>query len=168
MRRITESRVCFFFSNLNKAGLQACLGTGTENRVSNGAAGAVYTFTKVSRQGLGEGWRDPSGLIWFNRATDTMNQYRASEHCSQMGGRLPTRAEFEQLGLYMGATRNARGEYVYGGFSPQVLRELSGHWFWSSSVYPGDADYAYEFNGDYGVIYYAYRNDVDSVRCVAR
>ena len=142
--------------------------TATNTQVSQGAGGAKYTFTQVSHPKAGVGWRDPSGLIWYDRAKENMNQRAAERYCNDLGLRLPTREEFEQLGQYMGASRSSDGHYSYKGFQPQVLPNLEGYWFWSSSVYPSYAYYAYYFYASNGGFASDYRNFSYSVRCVGR
>ena len=131
----------------NRPRFQSCEDTGVKTCASYGANGAVYIFTEVTRQGLGEGWRDPSGLIWFYDALRVLTGDKAVATCSNLGSRLPTAKEFQQLALYMGATLNPMGLYDYQGFSPQVFSDLSGDYYWSDTPAVAPPNSVYIFNG---------------------
>lgn len=146
---------------------------------SYGAGNKPYIFTKVFHQKAGVGWREPlpNGLIWYDVGPSLvrhdLNEERepeeltAKEYCESLGLRLPTREELEQLGLYMGATRKDDGQYSFEGFKPQVLPNLNGVYFWSSSDY-SSADYAFLFTGSTGKLEGGYRYYKFAVRCVGR
>jgi hypothetical protein len=108
--------------------------------------GAV--FTRVTRAGFGEAWRDPSGMIWGDivRNADgsrrTMNQDQAFEYCLSMN---PDPSERDRIRAALGAGRDpGRGVYLprrqdflrlretmearsepYEGYTPQVLPNLT-------------------------------------------
>lgn len=142
-------------------------------RTSN--TGAVFT-RDGSIPALGAAYKDPSGLIWGSIVTaqgktSNMDQYDADEYCKDGGTRLPTKEEFQQLAKYL-------GEGTAQGYSPflsdgktEILPGLSGEQFWSSSLYPGNSDYAFAFKGGNGYVGFAdrlnYVNFRYAVRCVA-
>lgn len=96
MRRITESRVCFFFSNLNKA-------EGTLCHSSSGRSLIV-----VQNDILGRGFLDPAAdLVFFLPklverrdgmvVPETSSFAHASETCVSRGGHLPTPTQASQI-----------------------------------------------------------------------
>ena len=149
-------------------------GTAETRRTTTGAV-----FTRVEREGFGEAWRDPSGMIWGDIAKNAdgsirhMDQYQATEYCQSLGAQLPSREDFVRLREYMGARSG-----TYEGYSPQVIPNLTrneggrtySNYFWSSSVPPDVSDYGYHFHGRDGDIGYAarYYDDDGAVRCAAR
>lgn len=117
---------------------------------------------------LGEAWRDPNGLIWGDTVTESgrdirpMNYPDANHYCASIGARLPTKDEFNKLREYMGWTSE-------GGYSPQVLPHFSDYyWFWSSTPFPDDPDFAYGFSSFQGEFDYDLINNAYAVRCVLR
>lgn len=112
------------------------------------STGAI--FERVSRDGFGEAWKGPDDLIWSDFVGED-SQYDAVTTCKNLGGRLPSRADFE------------RGET--NGFR-EVLPNMKDRWFWSSTVISRHSAFAYGFNGDNGYVGYAARSLSDrSVRC---
>lgn len=105
---------------------------------------------------LPEGWLDEeTGLIWDKTAKTGITHYQAEEYAKEQGKRLPTKEEFE--------TAEKHG-------IRKVLPEIKKQWLWSSTVYPGDSDYAYEFYGGNGGVDVDYRDssyDGDAARCVS-
>lgn len=101
-----------------------------------------------------------------------------------LGTELPSCADFERLGIAMGASRETDGSYSQKGYLPQLLPNLTyqengrtyGHWFWSSSVHPRNSGSYCYFHGDSGDINYYTENTEDiqdyrgnhTVRCVFR
>ncbi len=169
-RRVRELEAQF-------AGLSDGSGNAETRRTTTGAV-----FTRVTRSGFGESWRDPSGMIWGDIAQNangwarSMDQYQATEYCQSLGAQLPSRADFARLRGYMGAT-TATSENAGTGYTPQVLphltRQVDGrpwsNFFWSS-FHPDYSGFAYGFGGRVGVIgvrdrAYEYAG---RVRCVAR
>lgn len=132
---------------------------------------------------LGETWCDPTGLCWgdivknkdgsiryiiqsyeyYEKDSSYLPQggFGAKEYCESIGARLPSIEEFVRLREYMGARPG-----IYEGYRAQVLPNLSGYWFWSSSVYPSFAERVYAFSGVNGNIELNYRNNYIMVRCV--
>lgn len=110
-----------------------------------------FEFQKVEG-----GWKDlATQLIWFEEIKTNINQYDAEKWATEQGKRLADIEEFKEA--------EAHG-----------IRELpmkwEGFWFWSSTVYPGNSDYAYEFNGGYGNVGNDNRDssyDVDAARCLS-
>lgn len=116
-------------------------------------------FERVVRANFGEAWKDSDGLIWSD-VVGRSNQYDAVNKCKTLGGELPSRQDFER-----GKAKGIR----------EVLPNMGDRCFWSSSVLPGsaddngNADDAYVFSGNYGVIDNDNRNySIDSVRCIGR
>ena len=139
-----------------------------EQRVSN--TGAIFT-SDTTNFALGEAYRVPSGLIWGSVVqaggkAKLTSEYYAEEYCKAAGARLPTRAEFEKLRVYLGyASALGYSPYLADG-KTDVLPGLSSYWFWSSSVDPDSSVFANFFNGgnanidDYHRIYHC------AIRCV--
>ncbi len=133
-----------------------------------------------SNDKLGEAYKDPSGLIWGNIVTkpvDTnrvfltrprsilMSQSDANKYCKDIGARLPTKEEFENLAKYLG--KGSYKPYLADG-DTEYLPGLYGHWFWSSTDDgPDFPDYAFMFNGSQGYTRIYNRTNRISVRCVA-
>jgi hypothetical protein len=118
------------------ARLQALVAGGADARVSNGAGGRLHTFTRVAHERLGEGWRDPGGVVWYSRSSEAMTYALAQKYCAERGGRMPVSADFERLGRYLGARLNTDGDkarYESWCYTPQILPELR-HYHWSSAV----------------------------------
>lgn len=110
-------------------------------------------FELISRDERGkEIWLDKtSGIIWGDAEDDKYNHHDAVE---KFGDKLPTKEEFEIAEEH--------------GFR-EVLPNIRGNWFWSGSVNPVNASYAYFFNGGYGVVGGGDRSvNSGSVRCVSR
>ena len=92
-------------------------------------------------------------------------QLGAKEYCESIGARLPSIEEFISLREDMGAQPETNEGYSH--HNDKILPNLSGYWFWSSSVYPDNSPYgAYDFNGSFGDIGYGYRIYYVAVRCV--
>lgn len=87
-----------------------------------------------------------------------MDYQAALTFCQELGGgsRLPTREEYEAL---------ARSMTVNGRYDHNRIPDMSGNWFWSSSVHPVAPDGAFYFNGYYGNINVGHRRAKKSVRC---
>lgn len=114
-----------------------------------------HHFKLLNRTSEGETWLDvSSGLTWLPISASKINHYEAEKHQTD-SQRLPTKEEFEV------AERH--------GFR-DVLDNMNGRWFWSSSVHPDYSLYAYHFHGRIGYIYVDYRDldDDFAVRCVSR
>ncbi len=137
-------------------------------RQSRGSHGALHQFTQVLHLKAGSGWRDPSGLIWYGQAEKKMDWKEAGRYCRGFGLRLPTREEFVQLGLYMGATGTLK-RYSFATYEPQVFLDRTGIWFfWSSSSPRRRSNIAYSFDGGTGSFSVWPQNHPFSVRCVGR
>jgi hypothetical protein len=119
---------------------------GTEVITSKG-----FTFTLVKRNKAGkESWKDEtSGLVWHDVEKEKYTYKNALE---EFGTKLPTKEDFKLAEKH--------------GFR-EVLPNTD-IWFWSSSPYPTDSDFAYLFNGGNGYTDYYYRSNALSVRCVGR
>lgn len=112
--------------------------------------GAIYE--RVARVNFGEAWKGPDGLIYGDFIGER-NQYKAFESCKNLGGELPSQADFE------------RGEA--NGFR-EVLPNMKDRWFWSSSVYSNNHASGCSFNGYDGAITYVPGYYTGSARCVWR
>ena len=85
---------------------------------------------------------------------------QAEEHCKGIGARLPGKEDFVRLKEFLGGESEI-------GYIPQILPNLSGNRFWSSSVPHSSTYFAFDFHGSDGHIGYYYRYyDYRSVRCV--
>jgi hypothetical protein len=105
-----------------------------------------------------------TGLLWGDRLPSIMNHYSAEKACNaglaevagiNGGGtwRLPSKEEYEE------AEKNG---------IRKALPNMN-YWFWSSSMLRDVSNLAWLFNGVIGSTDYdIYRNNLDSVRCVAR
>lgn len=125
-------------------------------------------FERVARDGFGEAWKGPDGLVWSDYQGNS-SQYGATKACEKLGGALPSRADFAR-----GESRGIR----------EVLPGWKSRYFWSSSVYSSNAvepgwfrrsapreerfDLAYTFRGDASLVTYTYRSDDSAFRCVGR
>jgi hypothetical protein len=50
--------------------------------------------------------------------------------------------------------------------SEEFRKSLTQKWYWSASVFSFDRDYAWQFDGHYGVVDYDYRSNTYGARCV--
>jgi len=110
-----------------------------------------FQFKLVSRDSGKESWLDiASGLTWHDREDESYTHHKAVE---KFGDSLPTIEEYRIAEKH--------------GFR-EILPNMD-HWFWSSSLYPSNADYAQDFVGTYGSSGYGVRDsNFYSVRCVGR
>lgn len=96
-----------------------------------------------SNPGLGEAWRDPSGMIWGDIVKEKdgtprfMNHVEATDYCQSIGAVLPRHWDFLRLREYLGRDGNGRP------YSPQVLpnltyidenRQIRNRIFWSHTT----------------------------------
>lgn len=94
-----------------------------------------------------------TGLLWYEKEPKKYSYDDAMKEFNNIK-RLPTKLEWEE----------AENHGIR-----EIFDDFKDDYFWSSSVHPDYSDYAYDFDGRYGVIYYVYdRAYYDhSVRCVA-
>lgn len=111
--------------------------------------GAIFERVS-SRAQWGESWRGPDGLVWTD-VVDRTSQWIAVRNCKRLGGRLPSREDFE------------RGEA--NGFR-EALPNMTELFFWSSSRHPDHRGSALGFSSWRGEIGYDYKGNVWAVRCV--
>lgn len=98
-----------------------------------------------------DSWKDlTSGLLWHDTKPGKYTHHEAVE---KFGGKLPTIQEFEVAEKH--------------GFR-EVLPNIQGYWFWSSSLYSYNTDVAMVFSGFSGVSGDGFRDFNGSVRCVGR
>jgi hypothetical protein len=112
-------------------------------------------YERVAKANFGEAWKGPDGLIWSD-IVDHDTLYDAFGICKKLGGKLPTREDFE-----LGEANGFR----------KVLPNMKDQWYWSSSPHPVSDDIPYEFNGNGGddnVISGHTTSQLDAIRCVAR
>jgi hypothetical protein len=112
-------------------------------------------FERIKNPVTGEtGWRDTvTKLIWYE-PKDRRDQYDSEMDCAEKPGeRLPSMADF--------AVAESHG-------IRDVIKSMKDRWFWSSSAYSYNAEYARYFNGYNGGVdyYYRYANNF-SVACVS-
>lgn len=108
-----------------------------------------HVYERIAKEGFGEAWKDPSGLIWSDRI-GTSNQFSAEEFCERIGGTLPGEAQFRKA---------ERREFR------EILPRMNFYWYWSATEV--DEKTAYGFRGTTGEIQTEKRNDSNSVRCVS-
>lgn len=154
------------FAQAHQSEISRTISDESKDRVS--ITGAVFKRDNSIAK-LGEAYRDPSGLIWGSplldqpepsgyRASANVRQSKAKQYCKSIGARLPTRAEANQLGKFL-------GRHTEFGFSPYIINTREGllpgfphSTFWTSDEYHGkevkifdSGHYAFdaiEFNGD--------------------
>ena len=136
-------------------------------------AGIEFTRDRSIRA-FHEAWRDPRGILWGDVVINedgslaTMEHQEATDHCRDIGGRLPSEEDFRYLIAAMGG-RSA--------YAPQVLPHLDGGFlYWSSSCLgttPCELTNTFYFVSQTGAYYL--NNDIRGrsyqslhVRCVAR
>ena len=145
-------------------------------RIADGSNGVKFVFTRDrSIPALGKAWKDPSGMIWgdiVRTALGTVNEMdysSAVEYCKRINAKLPSKEDFVRLREYMGAIPGGYFPEVPPGYKPQVLRHLSRHFFWSSSIPERDISDAYIFDGRSGSIGLGSRYYYDNaLRCVSK
>lgn len=119
---------------------------GFKCRTSKGAI-----FERVARQGFGEAWKGPDGLVWSD-FVGKYSQYDAIMACKKLNGTLPSRADFERA--------EAKG---FREILPNMKK-----WFWSSSAHPTYDFAASVFSSKHGIIDGVSRYGIGSVRCVGQ
>ncbi len=154
--------------------LKSCSDLTIEDRANLGqkcrtSKGAI--FERVERAKFGEAWKLVLGVakteidqekiysdrlpdLYGNRGEHHWFETQAWEACQKLGGKLPSKEEFE------------RGEM--NGFR-EVLPNMLEYYFWSAVVHPGYGYFPYIFVGRDGYIYLEnseYSHYDNSVRCV--
>jgi hypothetical protein len=123
---------------------------------------------------FGVAWRDESGMIWSTALRKegrvaTMDHFQAEKICKSIGANLPSREDFERLKSYL-LTRETvvNGEIQENeGYEPQVLPDLAGNLFWSSTRNEFFSRSVYVFVGSTGNAGDGIRDfDRNAVRCV--
>jgi hypothetical protein len=104
-----------------------------------------------------------TGLLWSDRLPSTMSHYSAEKAC---------KADLKEVAGISGVTWRLPSIDEYKEAEKNGIRKAlpnMNYWFWSSSVLHSNSSGAWLFSGYYGdTVYYVFRNDDDSVRCVAR
>jgi|GEM_PF-3380684 len=127
-------------------------------------------FQQVSASGLGESWRDPSGLIWGEvlhedggKSAWKVSQDHAADHCREKGARLPTQNEYARLRQWLTSGKGKKAAY-----RADILPQLDAGSFWTETSREGVESGAYIFNADDGDFSYEERNSEKAlVRCVS-
>ncbi len=143
--------------------------------------GAVFTQMQ-GPGGFGKAWKDPSGTIWSAYQGDYANNAikpdqnnvvvdsPATEACAKIGGSLPTAQQYEKLASYFDLDSNNNLTDQGRKDLYAIFPDMQNRWFWSSSVYSSDPDFANAFLGNYGRVddNYGLRLSYGfSVQCVA-
>lgn len=128
------------------------------------SAGAI--FTRVQKDGFGESWRGPDGLVWGDLVPNgNYTQPDGLDICQNFGGALPSKRDF------------LRGkQYVFRDALPHMRtsEKEREYIYWTTDVYgSGTLDHpknAFVFYGNdyhdwYGEIYFNISGG-ESVRCV--
>ncbi len=97
-----------------------------------------------------------NGLIWSGGGKD-MSAREAGLFCSQIGARLPTAYEWENLA-------RAMGKGTARGYNSNLLSDFRSK-FWSSTQHPTDQRHGFYFDGSYGYLLFGEYHCV-RVRCV--
>lgn len=109
-----------------------------------------WVYERVDRQGFGEAWKAPNGLIWSDRIR-TASQVGGETICAQLGAALPSRDDMHSCSV------NARY---------QILPNFNGDHYWTTFK---DFFNAEAHNCKGGVIVANINNDrCCAVRCVTR
>jgi hypothetical protein len=75
-------------TTLDRSGGQ--ISVGTRCRTSKG-----LVYERVRKDGFGEAWRGPDGLIWSGGSNQEVAYSEANAACARMGGRLPALQNFK-------------------------------------------------------------------------
>lgn len=148
--------------------LQELSNGGSSRRTSR--TGAVF-MRDASNSALGEAYKDQLGLIWGSPVmaqgeVSRMSQYDADKYCKDIGARLPTKEDFEQLANFLGeGTANGYGPYLADN-KTDLLPGLSGNNFWSSSIEANKYETAHVFISKDGLVAWDFREKSTAVRCV--
>lgn len=131
----------------------------TKSDLRNAEVGTIVKTTKgfefqlVQKENPKEYWKDLStGLTWGPKEEGTYNHHEA---LAKFGDKLPTKEQFE--------VAEAHG-------IREVLSDMEGGWFWSSSVFPGYSVFAYVFYGGNGHVAVGNRSvdySYGAARCVS-
>lgn len=111
-----------------------------------------FEWEIISRSLGKESWKDlTSGLLWADKEEGRFTHYAAIEKFKDT---LPTKKEWEQA-----------EEHGVRDILPNIH-----HSFCSASVHPGNSNFAFGFDGNYGYIDSFFRDYYGSlsVRCVGR
>ena len=108
-----------------------------------------YVYERVLKEGFGSAWKAPNGTLWSD-VIAPYSQVEALNLCINNYGRLPSRAEFQYAEYHQ---------------IREVLPNLKGYRFWSSTSGPAD-EYAYFYYGTDGKMYYFIKSKPLYVICV--
>ena len=133
--------------------------------------GGINIFTRdMSNPGLGEAWKDPSGMIWGDKMSiqyGGLNEHKeAKEICKLAGAKLPSKADFIRLNNYMGSVHGSNSE---PGYRAQALPNLADEYFLSSRR-PHEYYSPFDSDKKYGDVPLGTLRECEfySVRCVTR
>lgn len=125
--------------------------------------GAIYQ--RVSKDKFGEAWKGEDGIIWSD-IVGTSSFYNANNVCTKIGGRLPSREDFEK-----GESKGFRE--VLPNIVKIPFETPKPFIFWTSTKseeLQNGLKYPLVFNGTNKDVYFAgyYDASVEMVRCVSR
>jgi len=126
-----------------EASLQACLWDGNRNPREQRRGRRRIQFHESISPGLGEGWRDPSGLIWF-KPRDGYDESIPGERALFAEGRpIADQGRVRATRVSYMARRGTRGASIATTATPpRCFRIFLAVGSGPRSVSPGDADYA--------------------------
>ena len=137
--------------------------------------GVIFQKTDAYPE-LGEAYSDPTGLIWgslipASSAPQGLTPQAAAEACKRIGARLPTIEEFDQFARYLGADSPMGYDPHSVTDKKDLLPELSGNSFWSSSG--NESNHVNDaFTGESGMLFYIIWSEETtftmSARCVRK
>ena len=117
---------------------------------------------------FGSAVKDPSGLVWGGlivlpsfptREPGQFYDEMAQTHCKDVGGRLPTKAEFEQLAKYLGLAEHT----IFNNYSAfltdgaDLVPGFSNTFYWSATRPVNHYEYAASFDSKIGETEYGLR-----------
>ncbi len=111
---------------------------------------------------------EAAGLIWSGVAPVLISQPDAIIYCAILGARLPTKEDYVELSRLMGSEQPIWGllNYDVAGYNSDLVSDMNGRFFWSSSVRPNVFGSAFGFGGSSGFVGFDYVDNEKSVRCV--
>lgn len=120
-------------------------------------------------------WRAPNGTVWSDyqgefenegtQAGGVVTQSEATKACDKLHGHLPRRADFGKLMALYGVKDK---EMTDAGKSKlhAAFPEIAQHTYWTSTLNPGGANYAFTWNGAEGTFSLDGRSNKFAVICV--
>lgn len=109
---------------------------GAERRISL-STGAIFERDR-SNPKFGEAYRDPSGLIWSQIISSSMELPNAVDACKKIDARLPTIQELKNLRIYLGYDSQVGYSPFETDGSTEILPQLRSKYIWGA---PDTEDY---------------------------